>query len=62
MSKLEPCPFCASDNLDVLSPSGFSYAVHCNCCGCHMNAVSTYDEAVQLWNARQTVDKALNER
>ena len=53
MKILEPCPFCASENLSV---NGVAHPqVRCKACGCagpYPSTTGDEREAVTLWNQR----------
>jgi len=50
--KLNPCPFCGSTRVAVVSD-----AVHCGCCAAVGPNAPTQDQAILRWNQRATYSR-----
>ena len=51
MTELKPCPFCGSDDCQML-PFGDQVYVHCNDCGGESGFDLTAEKAAEKWNRR----------
>ena len=51
--KLEPCPFCGSEEIVILSITPVAYQYGCIDCGAIAQSGSTRTEARNLWNQRR---------
>jgi hypothetical protein len=58
MSKLKPCPFCGSDQVEPRHEAG-GWFIRCTC-GIEVDTCcGKMDSAVEVWNDRPAVDAAL---
>ena len=53
--KLEPCPFCGSNDLGVKTTISV-YTVRCDGCGAQGPLVVQHQEAIRLWTTRKQTE------
>lgn len=52
MEKLEPCPFCGTEDIELDKTDGGYFWVKCNECGCQLWGENTSKLAIGIWNKR----------
>lgn len=62
MTELKPCPFCGSNNIDILDTSSINhlnlnYFARCKSCGSTSKIFQERSDAENAWNRRDTTDE-----
>ena len=52
MAELKPCPFCGSENIDLIAHHKIVVFVQCDNCGATFPDFDSKEEAIKAWNTR----------